>query len=133
MDLYHQLQASTHSPNASLHGLGGLGHEYILHAAGPAASTIASTDFPFMDGAREREEPELIKYVVGDHKPLLLVKRIGECTNTSLVKLRSERKGMDEDSFVYSLNFSIIQTGESKSVDDQSKSEKSIKQFAVFR
>ncbi|XP_026824267.1 transcriptional activator cubitus interruptus-like [Ooceraea biroi] len=68
--------------------LGGLGHEYILHAAGPAASTIASTDFPFMDGAREREEPELIKYVVGDHKPLLLVKRIGECTNTSLVKLR---------------------------------------------
>ncbi|XP_032681246.1 transcriptional activator cubitus interruptus isoform X2 [Odontomachus brunneus] len=44
--LYHQLQASTHSPNASLHGLGGLGPEYILHAAGPA-STLASSEFPF--------------------------------------------------------------------------------------
>ncbi|XP_076628653.1 transcriptional activator cubitus interruptus [Colletes latitarsis] len=44
--LYHQLQASTHSPNASLHGLGGLGPEYLLHAAGPA-STLASTEFPF--------------------------------------------------------------------------------------
>ncbi|CAL7934114.1 unnamed protein product [Xylocopa violacea] len=44
--LYHQLQASTHSPNASLHGLGGLGPEYLLHAAGPA-STLASSEFPF--------------------------------------------------------------------------------------
>ncbi|XP_076175182.1 transcriptional activator cubitus interruptus isoform X2 [Ptiloglossa arizonensis] len=44
--IYHQLQASTHSPNASLHGLGGLGPEYLLHAAGPA-STLASTEFPF--------------------------------------------------------------------------------------
>ncbi|KAK0182198.1 hypothetical protein PV327_000359 [Microctonus hyperodae] len=48
--LYHQIQASTHSPNASLHGLGGLGPEYLLHAAGPA-STLASSEFPFsIDG-----------------------------------------------------------------------------------
>ncbi|KAL7302990.1 hypothetical protein TKK_0004216 [Trichogramma kaykai] len=50
--LYHQLQASTHSPSASLHGLGGLGSEYLLHAAGPG-STIASSEFPFsIDGSR---------------------------------------------------------------------------------
>ncbi|XP_067209580.1 transcriptional activator cubitus interruptus isoform X2 [Linepithema humile] len=44
--IYHHLQASTHSPNASLHGLGGLGPEYLLHAAGPA-STLASSEIPF--------------------------------------------------------------------------------------
>ncbi|XP_012542616.1 transcriptional activator cubitus interruptus [Monomorium pharaonis] len=44
--IYHHIQASTHSPNASLHGLGGLGPEYLLHAAGPA-STLASSEFPF--------------------------------------------------------------------------------------
>ncbi|KAH0569011.1 hypothetical protein KQX54_021717 [Cotesia glomerata] len=48
--IYHQIQASSHSPNASLHGLGGLGPEYLLHAAGPA-STLASSEFPFsIDG-----------------------------------------------------------------------------------
>ncbi|CAL1677765.1 unnamed protein product [Lasius platythorax] len=51
--LYHQLQASTHSPNASLHGLGGLGPEYLLHAAGPA-STLASSEFPFSLDASSR-------------------------------------------------------------------------------
>ncbi|XP_048512605.1 transcriptional activator cubitus interruptus isoform X2 [Athalia rosae] len=51
--LYHQLQASTHSPNASLHGLGGLGPEYLLHAAGPA-STLASSEFPFSIDASSR-------------------------------------------------------------------------------
>ncbi|KAK0086535.1 hypothetical protein PV325_003025 [Microctonus aethiopoides] len=51
--LYHQIQASTHSPNASLHGLGGLGPEYLLHAAGPA-STLASSEFPFSIDASSR-------------------------------------------------------------------------------
>ncbi|XP_046741690.1 transcriptional activator cubitus interruptus-like [Diprion similis] len=51
--LYHHLQASTHSPNASLHGLGGLGPEYLLHAAGPA-STLASSEFPFSIDASSR-------------------------------------------------------------------------------
>ncbi|XP_050466214.1 transcriptional activator cubitus interruptus-like isoform X1 [Cataglyphis hispanica] len=51
--LYHQLQASTHSPNASLHGLGGLGPEYLLHATGPA-STLASSEFPFSIDASSR-------------------------------------------------------------------------------
>ncbi|XP_058810901.1 transcriptional activator cubitus interruptus-like isoform X2 [Phymastichus coffea] len=52
MDHLLHLQASTHSPSASLHGLGGLGPEYLLHAAGPG-STIASSEFPFsLDGSR---------------------------------------------------------------------------------
>ncbi|XP_063976896.1 transcriptional activator cubitus interruptus-like isoform X1 [Diachasmimorpha longicaudata] len=51
--LYHTLQASTHSPNASLHGLGGLGPEYLLHPAGPA-STLASSEFPFSIDASSR-------------------------------------------------------------------------------
>ncbi|XP_057336972.1 transcriptional activator cubitus interruptus-like isoform X2 [Microplitis mediator] len=51
--LYHQIQASSHSPNASLHGLGGLGPEYLIHAAGPA-STLASSEFPFSIDASSR-------------------------------------------------------------------------------